>query len=98
MVTNDAFGSVHGTHGGRTEPVLEYAGYAPFGYGYRRCPGELLTVEVIKDFLRKVHAEGIEFHKIGFDGDQATLEVERIALGVANMVRNDVTFSRATTS
>ena len=94
VVTNDAFGSVYSSHAGRTDPVLEYAGYAPFGFGYRRCPGELLTIEVIKDFLRKVHSEGIAFHKIPFDGTTATLAGERIPLGVDNMVRNDITYQR----
>ena len=94
MVTNDAFGSVYSRHAGRTSPVLEHAGYAPFGFGYRRCPGELLTIEVIKDFLRKVHSEGIAFHKIPFDGTTATLAGERIPLGVDNMVRNDITCQR----
>ena len=38
-------------------PVCDYAGFAPFGFGYRRCPGEQLTIKVFEDFLRKVWKE-----------------------------------------
>jgi hypothetical protein len=31
-------------------PGLDYAGFAPFGFGYRRCPGEQLTINVFEDF------------------------------------------------
>jgi hypothetical protein len=39
---------------GAAYPIVDTAGYAPFGFGYRRCAGERFTVEVIKDFLRTV--------------------------------------------
>jgi hypothetical protein len=42
-------------------PVCDTAGYAPFGFGYRRCAGEQLTTEFVKDFLRMVWAHGIDF-------------------------------------
>jgi hypothetical protein len=56
-LTNSAFGAVYGVIDGEAYPVCDDAGYAPFGFGYRRCPGELLTVDFVKDLLRKVWAE-----------------------------------------
>jgi hypothetical protein len=64
QITNSAFGTVYGVTNGTASPVCDYAGYAPFGFGYRRCPGELFTIEVIKDFLRKVWNERIDFYKL----------------------------------
>ena len=43
---------------------VDYAGFAPFGFGYRRCPGEQLTIQVFEDFLRKVWKDKIEFVKL----------------------------------
>lgn len=63
-VTNSAFGTVYNVTDDKVFPVTDYAGYAPFGFGYRRCPGELFTVEVIKDFLRKVWSDRIEFKEL----------------------------------
>jgi hypothetical protein len=60
-ITNSAFGTAFGVVEGKQVPVCDHAGYAPFGFGYRRCPGEQLSIEVFGDFLRKVWAEKIEF-------------------------------------
>ena len=60
-LTNSAFGAVYGVVGDTAYPVCDTAGYAPFGFGYRRCGGEQLTVEFFKDLLRTVWAAGIEF-------------------------------------
>jgi hypothetical protein len=53
---NSGFGTVYGTVAGEPLPVCDYSGsgYAPFGFGHRRCPGEQLTIWVFADFLRKV--------------------------------------------
>ncbi len=63
-VTNSGFGTVFGVVDGKPLPVCDYAGFAPFGFGYRRCPGEQLTIQVFEDFLRKVWADKIEFAKL----------------------------------
>lgn len=63
-MTNSAFGTVFPVVDGKPHPVCDYAGFAPFGFGYRRCPGELLTIAVFEDFLKKVWAEKIEFQKL----------------------------------
>ena len=62
---NSAFGTVFGAIDGRPMPVCDYAGFAPFGFGYRRCPGEQLTTMAFEDLLRKVSRERIEFVKVG---------------------------------
>ncbi len=56
-VTNSAFGAVYGVVDGKSYPVCDSAGYASFGFGYRRCAGEYLTVEFVKEFLRTVWNE-----------------------------------------
>ena len=44
---------------------FDYAGFAPFGFGYRRCPGEQLTIQVFEDLLRKVWRDKVMFRKLG---------------------------------
>lgn len=63
-IENSVYGAVYASVGGTTWPVPDSAGYAPFGFGYRRCPGELFTIGFVKDFLRKVHAAGARFEKL----------------------------------
>ena len=53
-----------GVANGKPLPVCDYAGFAPFGFGYRRCPGEQLTIQVFEDFLRKVWRDKITFHNL----------------------------------
>ena len=38
-LVNSGFGTVFGVVDGKPLPVVDYAGFAPFGFGYRRCPG-----------------------------------------------------------
>ena len=61
-ITNSGFGTVFAVSDGRPAPVCDYAGFAPFGFGYRRCPGEQMTIDVFADFLRKVSRDKIVFH------------------------------------
>jgi hypothetical protein len=39
-LSNSGFGTVFGVVGSQPLLVCDYAGFAPFGFGYRRCPGE----------------------------------------------------------
>ena len=63
-IHNSGFGTVYGIVNDKPLPVCDYAGFAPFGFGYRRCPGEQLTIQVFEDFLRKVWRDKIEFQKL----------------------------------
>ena len=63
-ITNSIFGTTYPVAGGVDTPICDYAGYAPFGFGYRRCPGELLNVRVIRHFLQIVWGQRIEFRKL----------------------------------
>jgi len=47
-MTNPAFAAVYNEIGGTPHPVVDTDGYAPFGFGYRRCAGQHLTVEFTK--------------------------------------------------
>ncbi len=64
LFSNSGFGTVYGIVDGKPLPVCDHAGFAPFGFGYRRCPGEQLTIQVFEDFLRKVWTSRIEFEKL----------------------------------
>jgi cytochrome P450 len=63
-MTNSAFGAVYSEIDGTPHPVVDTAGYSPFGLGYRRCAGEHLTVEFIKEYLRAVWKNEISFVKL----------------------------------
>ena len=65
------------------------AGFAPFGFGYRRCPGEQLTIKVFEDFLRKVAKNNIEFEKLKI------AKPERLPIGPTTVIDDDVGFVRA---
>jgi hypothetical protein len=88
-IHNSAFGTVYGIVDGKPLPVCDYAGFAPFGFGYRRCPGEQLTIQVFEDFLRKVWKSKIEFHKLDIASP------EPLPIGPTTVIGDDVGFSRA---
>ena len=69
---------------GKPLPVCDYAGFAPFGFGYRRCPGEQLTIQVVEDFLRKVWWSKIEFVDIA--------DPKPLPIGVAGIISDNVGF------
>ncbi|MFC9635075.1 hypothetical protein ACFTY8_38950 [Streptomyces mirabilis] len=66
-LTNSAYGAVYGVVDGTPYPVCDTAGYAPFGFGYRRCAGELLTTAFLKEVLRTVWRNGLEFIRLDLE-------------------------------
>lgn len=66
-LTNSAYGAVYGMVDGTAYPLCDTAGYAPFGFGYRRCGGEQLTTEFLKEVLRMVWREQIEFVRLDLE-------------------------------
>lgn len=87
-VHNSAFGTVFGVVDGKPLPVCDYAGFAPFGFGYRRCPGEQLTINVFEDFLQTVWKNKIEFVQL----DVAKPEV--LPIGPTTVINDDIGFRR----
>lgn len=89
-LTNSAFGTVYNIADDKAFPVCDYAGYAPFGFGYRRCPGELFTIEVFKDFLRKVWNDKIEFAKLNLP------DPEKLPIGPTTVIDDNIGFTKPT--
>jgi hypothetical protein len=87
-LTNGVFGAVYGVVDGIAYPVCDTAGYAPFGFGYRRCAGELLTVEIIKEFLRRAWRGGFTFTRLELANP------ERLAVGPGTVVDDVMAFTR----
>ena len=85
---NSAFGTVFGVADNRPMPVCDYAGFAPFGFGYRRCPGEQLTVMAFEDLLRKAAADKLAFVKVG------GTDHEQLPIGPGTVIPDDVGFVR----
>lgn len=88
-ITNSIFGTVYGSTDGQVYPVCDYAGYAPFGFGYRRCPGEQFTVKFVEDFLRKVWQDGLEFKHLPIE------DPEEVPVGPTAIVNDDIGFTRS---
>jgi hypothetical protein len=88
-ITNSGFGTVFGVVDGKSLPVCDYAGFAPFGFGYRRCPGEQLTIQVFEDFLRKIWRDKIVFRKLGLANPG------QVPIGPNAVIEDDLGFSRS---
>jgi hypothetical protein len=88
-INNSGFGTVYGIVDGKPLPVCDYAGFAPFGFGYRRCPGEQLTIQVFEDFLRKVWKSGISFQKLDIANP------EPLTIGPTTVIGDNVGFTRS---
>lgn len=86
---NSAFGTVFGVIGDQPKPVCDYAGFAPFGFGYRRCPGEQLTIMAFEDLLRKTARDRIEFIKV------AGADAEQVPIGPNTVIGDDIGFVRS---
>ncbi len=87
-ITNSGFGTVFGVADGQSIPVCDFAGFAPFGFSYRRCPGEQLTIQVFEDFLRKVWKEKIVFRKLSLE------QPGRVPIGPNAVIDDNIGFSR----
>jgi cytochrome P450 len=88
-LTNSAFGAVYGVVDGTPYPVCDAAGYAPFGFGYRRCGGEHVTVEFVKEFLRTVWRDGIEFVRLDLE------QPAKIPVSPRTVIDDNIGFQRA---
>jgi len=89
LITNSAFGAVYARVDDKAYPVCDTAGYAPFGFGYRRCAGEFLTVGFLKDLLRKVWSEKIVFIRLNIDNP------ELLPVGPHTVVPDNIGFRRS---
>jgi cytochrome P450 len=87
-MTNSGYGAVYTVVDGTAYPVVDAAGYAPFGFGYRRCAGERFTMEVIKDLLRTVWKGGIEFVTLDLE------HPEKLPLGPGTIIDDTIAFRR----
>jgi len=87
-ISNSGFGTVFAVVDGTSRPVCDYAGFAPFGFGYRRCPGEQLTINVFEDFLRKVWRDKIVFRKLNLANPG------HVPVGPTAVVEDDIGFTR----
>jgi len=95
---NSGFGTVFAVADDRPLPVCDYAGFAPFGFGYRRCPGEQLTIMAFEDLIRKVAKERLEFVKVaGTDAQKVPLgpsTPEMVPIGPTTVISDDIGFTR----
>jgi cytochrome P450 len=88
-MTNTAFGAIHAEVDGQPHPLVDTAGYAPFGFGYRRCAGEYITIEFVKEYLRTIWREKISFQKL--DSEKA----EKVPNNPHTVLSDDITFQKA---
>lgn len=88
VIANSGFGAVYGVVAGKPQPVLDYAGYAPFGFGYRRCAGELLTIDFFKDMLRKVWQDKLTFSTLDLP------HAETLPVGPRTLLQDNIGFAR----
>jgi hypothetical protein len=88
-IPSNGFGTVHARVDGTPAPLVEGAGYAPFGFGYRRCPGEWLNVDFLKEMLRHTWDADIAFVRIDVD------EAERLPVGPVTVIEDDIGFIRS---
>lgn len=87
-MVNSAFGAVYPVVDGKAHPVCDTAGFAPFGFGYRRCGGEHLTIEFVKEFLRAVWRNRISF--VGLD----IAEPRKTPVNPGTVLNDDIAFER----
>lgn len=88
-LANSGFGTVFGVAEGKPMPVCDHAGFASFGFGYRRCPGEQLTIAVFADFLRKVWRDKIAFKKLDLPNSR------KVPIGPNAVIDDNIGFMRS---
>jgi cytochrome P450 len=97
-LNNSGFGTVFGVADDKPLPVCDYAGFAPFGFGYRRCPGEQLTIMAFEDLIRKVSKDRLEFVKVtGVNPEKVPLgpsTPEMVPIGPTTVIEDDIAFIR----
>ncbi|MEU8081773.1 hypothetical protein AB0B31_40715 [Catellatospora citrea] len=87
-MTNSVFGAVYSEIDGTPYPLADAAGYAPFGFGYRRCAGEQLTIEFIKQMLHKVWQDKITFVDLHLDSPA------KMPVGPGTVLEDDIGFTK----
>ena len=87
-LTNSVFGAVYPQVDGQVYPLCDDAGYAPMGFGYRRCAGEFINIGFFKDLLRKVWREKITFTYV------AREHTEMLSVGPRTVISDDIGFTR----
>ena len=88
-LTNSAFGAIHAEVDGQPHPLVDTAGYAPFGFGYRRCAGEYITIEFVKEYLRGIWSKKVSFQKLD------TQKAERVPVNPHTVLSDDIAFQKA---
>jgi hypothetical protein len=88
-MTNSGFGAVYSEIDGTPHPVVDTAGYAPFGFGYRRCAGEHITMEFVKELLRLVWKDKISFVKLDIE------KPGQVPVNPRTVLNDDIAFKRA---
>jgi hypothetical protein len=88
-LTESGYGAVYSVVDGTAHPVCDTAGYAPFGFGYRRCAGEHLTVAFLAELLRTVWQGGIEFVTLDLE------QPEQLPVGPGTVITDTIAFRRA---
>ena len=88
-MTNSAFGAVYAVVDGKHQPLVDTAGYAPFGFGYRRCAGEYITMEFTKEFLRNVWNDQISFVKLDIENPN------KVPVNPGTVLLDNIAFNKA---
>ena len=69
--------------------MVNTAGYAPFGFGSRRCAGEDVPIEFIKEFLRAVWKDKISFVKLAIE------HAGQVPVNPRTVLNDDIAFTKA---
>ena len=88
-VTNSAFGAVYSVVDGTAHPLCDAAGYAPFGFGYRRCGGEQLHRRVPQGVpANGLEDNGVEFVRLDLDNPSG------LPVSPRSLIDDDIGFHR----